>query len=135
MNKWILIIAVVILGVFGTGFYLSQQPKSDQDTLIDNHDTMDKDEHDKIMSDQTRYVVYSKTAFDQAVGKRRVLYFYANWCPICRPADLNFKENLSKIPGDVVVVRVNYNDSDTDQEEKDLAQKSNQKLQKCKNLK
>jgi thiol-disulfide isomerase/thioredoxin len=86
-------------------------------------DKMDKDEHQMMMSDQARYVVYSKKALDNAAGKRRVLYFYASWCPICRPADLNFKDNVSKIPEDVVVVRVNYNDPDTDQEEKDLAQK------------
>lgn len=122
MNKWILIIGIVVLGILGVIFYSSQQPKGQQETIKD-HTTMDKDEHDKLMSDQTRYVAYSKKALDEASNKRRVLYFYANWCPICRPADLNFKENANKIPEDVVVIRVNYNDSDTDQEEKDLAQK------------
>lgn len=51
------------------------------------------------------------------------LYFYANWCPICKPADADFKANSSKIPPDVTVIRVNYNDTDTGQEEKDLAKK------------
>jgi len=123
MNKWILIIILAALGVLGISFYSSQQPKSDQDAMMDNHDTMDKDEHDKMMSEQTRYVEYSKKTLDEASDKRRVLYFYANWCPICRPADANFKANTSKIPEDMVVIRVNYNDTDTDQEEKDLAQK------------
>ena len=126
MNKWILIIGVVILGVVGVVFYTSQQPEGQQGTMTNNHDAMDKDEHAKTMSDtnsDSRYVEYSKKAFDNASDKRRVLYFYANWCPICRPADANFKENANKIPEDVVVIRVNYNDTDTDQEEKDLAQK------------
>ena len=69
----------------------------------------------------SRYVEYSKSAYDQTTSKRRVLYFYASWCPICRPADANFKENASKIPDDVTVLRVNYNDPETDKEEKDLA--------------
>ena len=69
----------------------------------------------------TRYVAYSKPAFDLAANKKRVLYFYANWCPICRPIDTEFKENMNKIPQDVVVIRVNYNDSDTDADEKNLA--------------
>lgn len=126
MNKWILIIVFVVLGVIGISFYSSQQPKGQEVPIRKDHATMDKDEHDKIMSDgknDSRYVEYSKKAFDNAGDKRRVLYFYANWCPICRPADLSFKENANKIPEDVVVVRVNYNDSDTDREEKDLAQK------------
>lgn len=126
MNKWILIIVCVVLVVIGISFYASQQPKGQEVSMIKDHTTMDKDEHDKIMSDDksgSRYVEYSKTALDNARDKRRVLYFYANWCPICRPADANFKENANKIPEDVVVIRVNYNDTDTDQEEKDLAQK------------
>ena len=71
----------------------------------------------------SRYIEYSKTALDHAANNRRVLYFYASWCPICRPADADFKTNSSKIPEDVIVLRVNYNDTDTDQEEKDLAKK------------
>lgn len=70
-----------------------------------------------------RYVPYTRAVFDKAASGRRVLYFYANWCPICRPADQNLRENESKIPQDVTVIRVNYNDPDTDQEEKDLAKK------------
>jgi len=125
MNKWILIIGVVVLGVLGISFYSSQQPKPQQEIMKDNQamDKMDKDEHQMMMSDRNRYVEYSKKTLDEASDKRRVLYFYANWCPICRPADANFKENVSKIPQDLVLIRVNYNDSDTDQEEKNLAQK------------
>ena len=50
------------------------------------------------------------------------MYFYANWCPICRPADAEFKANQGRIPEGVVVIRINYNDSDTDSEEEGLAQ-------------
>lgn len=84
--------------------------------------TMQKDESSMI-KDGSRYVEYSKAALDNSSGNRRVLYFYANWCPTCRPTDADLKANESKIPEDVVVIRVNYNDPDTDQEEKDLAKK------------
>jgi thiol-disulfide isomerase/thioredoxin len=84
---------------------------------------MQKD--DKMMADKSAasYVEYSKAALDGAADNRRVIYFYASWCPTCRPADADFKANTSKLPSDVTVVRVNYNDPDTDQEEKDLARK------------
>lgn len=120
MNKGIIIAGVFILVIFGGGFYITnQQFKTAEQAKI----AMDKD--DKMMDKNitSRYVEYSKAALDQVADKRRVLYFYASWCPTCRPADADFKKNSSKIPEDMVVVRVNYNDSDTDQEEKDLAKK------------
>ncbi len=67
--------------------------------------------------------MYTKNTFDTSVDNRRILFFYASWCPTCRPADADFMKNSKKIPGDVTVLRVNYNDPDTDQEEKDLARK------------
>ena len=78
----------------------------------------------KMMGAETeaeRYIEYSKTAFERSSTNRRVLFFYASWCPTCRPADADFKTNLNKIPTDMTVLRVNYNDPDTDQAEKDLA--------------
>lgn len=71
----------------------------------------------------SRYTEYSKTAFDQAAGKKRVLFFYASWCPTCRPADAELQAKTDQIPQDVTVFRVNYNDPDTDEEEKALAKK------------
>lgn len=84
---------------------------------------MEKTDDKMMKSDSSRYVEYSRSALDSASNNRRVLYFYASWCPTCRPADADFKANTSKIPEDLTVIRVNYNDPETDQEEKDLAKK------------
>ncbi len=78
---------------------------------------------DDAITQKGRYVEYSKAVLDSAAAGRRVLFFYANWCPICRPADASFKESLDEIPQDLTLIRVNYNDTDTDEEEKALAQK------------
>ncbi|OGC78279.1 hypothetical protein A2619_05715 [candidate division WWE3 bacterium RIFOXYD1_FULL_39_9] len=85
-------------------------------------DTADKNMDDNNIA-KSRYVQYSKSALESASGNRRVLFFYASWCPTCKPADTDFTQNSSNIPEDVTVIRVNYNDPDTDQEEKDLAKK------------
>ena len=77
---------------------------------------------DKMMS-KGGYVPYTASSFSQANGNRRVLYFYANWCPSCRPADQDLSANVGRFPEDVTVIRVNYNDTETDQDEKDLAKK------------
>jgi thioredoxin 1 len=71
----------------------------------------------------TKYLPFSSEVLSSSVSRRRVLFFFANWCPTCRPADQNFSENVSRIPSDVVLIRVNYNDTDTDQSEKELATK------------
>ena len=143
------IIILAIITVFGICTYTLSQNSSKSDSMMkkdetvmqkDTQDSMEKTEtpeqeamekkegeamkktDDKKMAD-SRYVEYSKAALEKAVSDRRVLFFYASWCPTCRPADANFKENISKIPEDITLIRVNYNDPETDQEEKDLAKK------------
>lgn len=61
----------------------------------------------------SRYVTYSKAAFDAAKGKRRVYFFHAPWCPTCRPADAQFQANADSIPDEVVLFKTDY-DSSTD---------------------
>ena len=74
-------------------------------------------------STDSGYVEYSPDKFNAVAGGRRVLFFYASWCPTCQAADANFKQEAAQIPQDVILMRVNYKDSDTDQQEKDLAKK------------
>jgi len=67
---------------------------------------------------------FKKADYDKAssAGKIIVLDFYANWCPICRAEALHIKTGFDSLKReDVVGFRVNFNDSDTDQDEKDLA--------------
>jgi len=137
-----IIIAVVVIVGFGA-YTLSQNlftsdsmMKKDvtvmlkEETSMQPTDaTMKKDnnvqEDKKMMDEKTaaRYVQYEKVTFNSMLSERRVLFFYASWCPTCRPADENFKKNEGIIPEDVTLIRVNYNDPETDQEEKDLARK------------
>lgn len=70
-----------------------------------------------------KYLIYTPEEFVAAADTRRVIYFYANWCPTCLPADKDFQENSDRLPKDVTVLRANYNDTDTDQIEKELAKK------------
>jgi|SRR3972149_5889942 len=63
-----------------------------------------------------RYQEYSQEAFIDAIGQRRVLFFYAPWCPTCRPLDRQLSENTNQIPEDVVIFRTDY---DTNTELKD----------------
>jgi len=138
MNNKIIIGGIVLLvlvvgGLFiaNQNFQKSESAKMEQGETPEQEamekkqgETMMENDGDKMMkSDSSRYVEYSKAVLDQSADKRRVLYFYATWCPSCKAANEDFTANPNKIPEDVVVIRTNYNDQNTDQEEKDLAKK------------
>ena len=59
----------------------------------------------------SRYVPYSKAAFDATPDKKRVLFFHAPWCPTCRPADAAFQKNELQIPSDVMLFKTDYDSS------------------------
>lgn len=124
MNRNLLIVIGVLVLVFIGGglFIVSQQKSGSEDLMVKTDGVIEKEDAMMDKSSDSRYSEYSKANLDNPTS-RRVLYFYANWCPTCRPADANFKANSNKIPEDLTVIRVNFNDSDTDQEEKDLAKK------------
>ena len=139
MKTPIIIVLLLILAglVTGGAFLYSQQQKvatSDQSLSQQEpttNDFMAPTDSQNVMTDKedmmietkgSKYIKYIKLAFDNNTEKRRVLFFYANWCPTCRPADANFIANVDKIPDDAVVIRVNYNDDETDAEEKALAE-------------
>jgi thiol-disulfide isomerase/thioredoxin len=139
MKKYIPIVIVVVVGILiVSAYFAGRAPKAEpspETSVVTNTfeqptaqdptisvmpfatENITKQQHDDL-----RYLNYSTANFDQSRDKIRVLFFYASWCPTCRPADTDFTNNMSQIPEDVVVFRVNYNDPDTDQDEKDLAE-------------
>lgn len=141
MSKNLMIGVLVIVALVG-GVYLyqtnnakmmdSKKAMEEKETSMVNEDIkpsdimMTKDDLkpiDAMMIKSKRYVPYSKEALDSAESTRRILFFYANWCPTCIPTNADFEKNVAMIPKDVTVIRVNYNDPDTDAEEKALATK------------
>lgn len=145
-NPFIIVIIIVVVAVLGFGAYTFSKNSSQSDTMIKEDEAMMKKdetsmggpedsmmkkddgsmENDKMMDDKmtaSRYAEYSKSVLDSASSNRRVLFFYASWCPTCKPADANFTQNENKIPDDVTLIRVNYKDPETDEEEKDLAKR------------
>ena len=72
----------------------------------------------------TPYMEFNKADYDLALKTKPyvVLYFYANWCPICKveqPSTFAAFNELQR--SDMIGFRVNYRDSDTDDDEVALA--------------
>ncbi|MBT4123845.1 MAG: thioredoxin family protein [Candidatus Pacebacteria bacterium] len=55
------------------------------------------------------YTEYSaeKLAQTPADGKN-VIFFHASWCPSCRSADKDIKNNLSSIPENLTILKTDY---------------------------
>lgn len=70
------------------------------------------------------YLVFNKTDYEEALADNKIIFldFFANWCPVCREEAPNLKAGFDGLQTDKVVgFRVNYNDTDTDEDEKRLA--------------
>src|SRR3989344_3829621 len=95
-----LLIIIIVLVVAAAGFFFlrgSQAPVSSPVATLETSSTSD---------DQTesRYVKYTKEGYELIKNTRHVLFFYANWCPVCRPADAEFQARSNEIPEDLKVV-------------------------------
>ena len=116
----VIFIGLIALTITGIGIYITANKTVSPPTISKSG------QNNELINSElasNSYNEYSSSILQSSINNRRVLFFYANWCPTCKPADQNFKANLDKIPEDVTVIRVNYNDTDTDQAEKDLAKK------------
>lgn len=124
--KYIVSVFITLILLAG-GFYFytvsqSSAPVNQTPTLLSSVAPSSQDSSSTQTAENGHYIEFSEGILDNTIG-RRVLFFYANWCPICKPADADFKANVSKFPEDLTLIRVNYNDPDTDPAEKALAQK------------
>ena len=141
MNKTVvIIIIVVIVGVVGAFVLLgnnSAQKIDFPEVPVINTNTVNSGQPDTVGgSDETidgeilagtasRYYAFSASAFEQAMASDKIVFleFYANWCPVCRAEQPEIVEGFNQLErNDVVGLRANYNDDETDAAEKALAQ-------------
>jgi len=122
MRRIIIMAVMIIIVIAAVKFIYTPQSPSPTPQISNTQITQTVNQ---TPASNSRYAEYSKSALETASTNRRVLFFYASWCPVCKPADAEFKQKSNQIPSDLTLLRVNYNDPDTDQQEKDLAAKYN----------
>lgn len=72
----------------------------------------------------TPYITFNKEDYEEAIKENKVilLYFYANWCPICKAEQRETFVAFNEMNYDNVIgFRVNYRDNEVDADEEQLA--------------
>ena len=143
MKALVIGLVLVVLAALGAVLYFSSQnspqtsatPK--EITASPNQEMMVIDDKTSIETVQTVggeyaelpgvrygfYGFYTQSEFEASTASKKILFFFADWCPTCKTADEDFQSNLSKLPEDIAVFKVHYNDPQTSDVDKKLAAK------------
>lgn len=108
---------LLVLFVIGGGYLYSQTSNQNTSTAEPTIVASPIPDSQQVSA----YLPYQSGLLQANADKRRILFFYASWCSTCRPANAEFEKRVGELPEGVVVIRVNYNDPDTDVEERALA--------------
>ena len=106
--------------------------KESSEAMIKEEGTMEKESMmdnsytGKVLAgtEKTKFLEFNKADYDKALKEKKkiLLYFYANWCPICKREQPDTFAVFDEInDADLIGFRVNYRDSDTDSDEEALA--------------
>ena len=133
MNKNIIIGGIIVAVVVAAFvFFVNQKPQQQNSNSNPQTQTETASEgkmiagySGKVLAGNTSpYLDFKKADYDKALSSGKIVFldFYANWCPICRDEAPGLKAGFDGLTSDKVVgFRVNYNDTETDEDEKALA--------------
>ena len=116
MNKNIILGGVVVIAIVAF-VVLSSSGKEKQEVNTKNvSDTTNVQNEGVVNSNGVNTVAGSYEAYTPeklafAETGNVVLFFAASWCPSCRALEKDIKENLSNIPTDLKILKVDYDNS------------------------
>lgn len=143
MKKFVIVSATLLIVLLGGLFFVAKNSQREvtEGKETPSHVVMEKKNMEeekesgmmmvgysgKVLAGKTSpYIDFKKSDYDKALSTDKIIFldFYANWCPICRAEAPEIKAGFESLKTDKIIgFRVNFNDSDTDTDEKMLAQK------------
>lgn len=108
MNKSYLIIGALIIIFLVVGFWFVSNNDVNEVVLIDQEEEV----VENIISEEVgSYQAYSDDKLALAQDERVVLFFHAGWCPTCRALNTDLENNISNIPTDVNILKIDYDNA------------------------
>ncbi|MBI2028212.1 MAG: thioredoxin family protein [Candidatus Levybacteria bacterium] len=106
------IFVILILAIITIGFIFFK----DMFNLPQNK-TESESSNNPILMDRINYLDYTKESLNSSKGSGRSVLFFAatTWCQTCSQLDKEIKENAQRLPSDVTILKVDY---DNDREMK-----------------
>lgn len=111
------IIVVLIIGVLTYSFI--NQKKSREQTIPEDVTTITQTPTTTVDGGEIgqKYLDYSPERISLAENDQILLLFTADWCVSCKQLDTDILNNISTIPEDILILKVNY-ESDTQTKDK-----------------
>ena len=132
MSKLLIIFIIVFVLALGVIIVFSNQKKQ----LVIPSEENNTSEGKKIegytgrvlAGNSSPFLEFNREDYEKALESDKIILldFYANWCPICRAEEPGIFAGFDYLTENKLIgFRVNFNDSDTDSDEKQLAKDFN----------
>lgn len=119
---------IAVIAVSGFFIFKNQSSKGDLKFSTIEGSIVSDTSAVRIAGSTSLFVEFTQSEFEKAKISDKIIFldFYANWCPICRVEAPFIESAFNELTNENLVgFRVNFNDSETDNDEKKLAKEFN----------
>ena len=131
MNYFLGIFVILSVVIFGCSQTSTTLPAGKKDAMMEKKsmekgEMMESSYTGKVLAGTTsKYLEFNKADYDKSLkeNKKILLYFYANWCPLCKKEQPETMAAFNELNDpNLVGFRVHYNDGEDNNDAKALAQ-------------
>ncbi len=123
-NKIIAVIFILLVIIISSYIYKNLAKNNEESSMMKDKKTLEGYNGELLAGNESPYLAFNQEDYNKARADNKIIFldFYANWCPICKkeqPETFAAFNDLSS--NNIIGFRVNYKDSETDENEVALA--------------